>query len=76
MYDFTSASYINYTLTQQHLRTLDMLFSGEQPIRFNRHQNRLYIDFQLVMKRTEELIQIGQKITYQKDNITDTTPGT
>jgi len=22
------------------------LFSGEQPVRFNRHQNRLYIDFQ------------------------------
>jgi hypothetical protein len=46
LYDFTSTSYINYVLTQQHLRTLDMLFSGEQPIRFNRHQNRLYIDFQ------------------------------
>ena len=46
LYDFTSTSYINYVLTQQHLRTLDMLFSGEQPIRFNRHQNRLYIDFE------------------------------
>ena len=46
LYDFTSTSYVNYVLTQQHLRTLDMLFSGEQPLRFNRHQNRLYIDFQ------------------------------
>jgi len=46
LYDFTSTSYVNFVLTQQHLRTLDMLFSGEQPIRFNRHQNRLYIDFQ------------------------------
>jgi hypothetical protein len=44
LYDFTSTSYINYVLTQQHLRTLDMLFSGEIPVRFNRHQNRLYID--------------------------------
>ena len=46
LYDFTSTSYVNFVLTQQHLRTLDMLFSGEQPIRFNRHQNRLYVDLQ------------------------------
>ena len=38
--------------------------------------NLPYTDFQLVMKRTEELISIGQKITYQKDNITDNIPGT
>lgn len=44
LYDFTSTSYVNFVLTQQHLRTLDMLFSGEMPIRFNKHQNRLYID--------------------------------
>ena len=45
LYDFTSTSYINYVLTQQHIRTLDMLFSGETPIRFNRHSNKLYIDW-------------------------------
>lgn len=45
LYDFTSTSYINFVLTQQHLRTLDMLFSGEETIRFNRHLNRVYIDF-------------------------------
>jgi hypothetical protein len=38
--------------------------------------NLPYTDFQLIMKRTEELISIGQKITYQKDNITDNIPGT
>jgi hypothetical protein len=32
-------------LTQQHIRTLDLLFSGEVPIRFNRHSNKLYIDW-------------------------------
>lgn len=45
LYDFTSTSYVNYVLTQQHIRTLDLLFSGEVPIRFNRHSNRLYIDW-------------------------------
>lgn len=45
LYDFTSASYINYTLTMQHLRTLELLFTGITPIRFNRHQNKLFIDW-------------------------------
>jgi len=33
-------------------------------------------DYQLVMKRIEELIEKGKNITYQKDNITDNIPGT
>jgi hypothetical protein len=45
LYDFTSTSYVNYVLTQQHIRTLDLLFSGEVPIRFNRHSNKLYVDW-------------------------------
>lgn len=45
LYDFTSASYINYTLTQQHLRSLELLFTGEVPIRYQRHMQRLYIDW-------------------------------
>ena len=44
LWDLSSTSYTNYTLTMQHLRTLDMLFSGEQPIRFNKINNRLYVD--------------------------------
>lgn len=45
LYDFTSASYINYTLTQQHLRSLELMFTGEVPIRYNRLMQRLYIDW-------------------------------
>jgi len=45
LYDFTSASYINYTMTQQHLRMLEQNFTGEVPIRFQRHMQRLYIDW-------------------------------
>lgn len=43
LYDFTSASYINFSLTMQHLRTLELLFTGRVPIEFNRHQGQLYI---------------------------------
>jgi hypothetical protein len=45
LYDFTSASYINYTLTQQHLRSLELMFTGETPVRFQRHMQRLFIDW-------------------------------
>ena len=45
LYDFTSASYINYTMTQQHLRMLEQLFTGEVPIRYQRHMERLFIDW-------------------------------
>ena len=45
LYDFTSASYVNYTLTQQHLRSLELMFTGEVPIRFQRHMQRLFIDW-------------------------------
>jgi hypothetical protein len=45
LYDFTSASYINYTLTAQHLRSLEIMFTGEVPIRFQRHMQKLYIDW-------------------------------
>lgn len=45
LHTFTSTSYVSYVLTQQHIRTLDMLFAGETPVRFNRHSNKLYIDW-------------------------------
>ena len=45
LYDFTSASYINYTLTMQHLRSLELMFTGEVPVRYQRHMNRLFVDW-------------------------------
>jgi hypothetical protein len=45
LWDLSSTSYTNYALTMQHMRTLDMLFSGETPVRFNRVNERLYIDW-------------------------------
>lgn len=54
LYDFTSTSYVNYALTMQHIRTLDLLFSGEQPIRFNRHTNKMYLDWNWKMANVGE----------------------
>lgn len=44
LYDFTSVSYVSYEITMQHLRTLNLLFSGTPQFRFNRHLNKLYLD--------------------------------
>lgn len=44
LYDFTSVSYVAYEITMQHLRTLNLLFSGTPQIRFNRHMNKLFLD--------------------------------
>jgi hypothetical protein len=44
LYDFTSVSYVSYEITMQHIRTLNLLFSGTPQFRFNRHQNRLMLD--------------------------------
>ena len=44
LYDFTSVSYVSYEITMQHIRTLNLLFSGTPQVRFNRKMNRLYLD--------------------------------
>ena len=44
LYDFSSTSVIHYQMTMQHLDYLSHILVGEKPIRFNQHQNRLYID--------------------------------
>lgn len=50
LYDFTSADYTYFVLAQMHLRTLEMLFIGEQPIRFNRYNKRIYVDINWTKK--------------------------
>ena len=44
LYDFPSTSIIHYEMTMQQLDHLSHILVGEKPLRFNQHQNRLYID--------------------------------
>lgn len=44
LYDFTSVSYVSYEITMQHIRTLNLLFSGTPQFRFNRLQNKVFLD--------------------------------
>jgi len=44
LYDFTSVSYVPYEITMQHIRTIQLLFTGTPQFRYNRHMGKLYID--------------------------------
>mgnify|MGYP003625805098 FL=1 len=44
LYDFSSTSIVHYDMTLRHLDMLDHILTGERPIRYNAHKNRLYID--------------------------------
>ena len=44
LYDFSSTSIIQYQMTMQQLDLLSHILVGEVPIRYNQHQNRLYLD--------------------------------
>lgn len=42
--NWTSSSIIDYQMIMNHMDHLDHMLTGEVPIRFNEHQNRLYLD--------------------------------
>ena len=44
LYDFSSTSVVNYDVVLRHLDFLDHILVGEKPMRFNQHDNRLYVD--------------------------------
>ncbi len=46
LYDLTSfnQSLVTYYTNMQHIQFIEELLVGRQPIRFNRHTNRLYVD--------------------------------
>lgn len=44
LYTLTSVSMVPYYMTMQHLGIIQELLVGKQPIRYNRHMNRLHVD--------------------------------
>ena len=60
LYDFSSTSIINYDVVLRHLDFLDHVLVGEKPLRFNQHDNRLYIDMDW-----KNDIQVGEYIVIE-----------
>lgn len=58
----------NFYQTQQYMSLLDQVLNGTTPIRFSRHQNRLYIDADW-----DRELQIGEYIIIDADAVIDQT---
>ena len=63
----TSTSIVNYKMSMQHLQLLNDIFVGKKPLRFNRHQNRLYID----LDWSNDDIEVGEYIVVEAYRIID-----
>jgi hypothetical protein len=44
LYTLTSVSMVPYYMAMQHVQFLESMLVGKQPLRYNRHINKLYID--------------------------------
>ena len=44
LYTLSSVSMVPYYMAMQHVQQLEQLLVGQQPLRYNRHTNRCYID--------------------------------
>ena len=44
LYQLTTVSLLPYYMAMQHLGTITELLVGQQPIRYNRHTNKLHVD--------------------------------
>jgi hypothetical protein len=44
LYTLTSVSMVPYYMAMQHVQFLEQMLVGQQPLRYNRHKNRCYVD--------------------------------
>lgn len=44
LFDISASSMLPYVMSMTHVRLLEEIFVGKKAIRYNRHENRLYID--------------------------------
>jgi len=58
LWDLTSTNILYYTQVQQHIQLLDRVLVGRQPIRYNQHMNRLYLDMDVDSISANEYIII------------------
>lgn len=67
LHDFVNYDMINYYMSFQHLAFMQEILSGRQPIRYNRNQNKLYIDM------TKSKVNVGEYIVYECYQVLDPT---
>lgn len=65
LHDFVNYDLVNYYMSFQHLAFMQELLSGRQPIRYNRHMDRLYIDM------NKDKVNVGDYVIYECYQIVD-----
>lgn len=65
IYQFTNESIVPYFMNMQYLELLEHVLVGQQPIRFNRHRNRIHID------TAKEKMTVGQYVIFEAYEVLD-----
>lgn len=71
LYDLTATTLVPYYLAMQHIQFLEQMLVGQQPIRYNRHMNRLYADMDWTKVNVGEYIVIEAYQVIDPDTYTD-----
>lgn len=65
LYTLTSVSMVPYFMTMQQLSLLEEMLVGQQPIRYSKHQDRLYVDMDW------HRVQVGQYLVVEAFEVVD-----
>lgn len=72
LFNITSSNITPYVMAMRHIETLQEVFSGKKPIRFNRHQDKVYVDMDWnQMVATGEYLILDCYKTVNPDTYTD-----
>jgi hypothetical protein len=71
LYTLTSVSMVPYFMVMQHLSLIQELLVGMQPIRYNRHSNKLYVDMSWDKYETGQFLLVEAYEVINPDVYTD-----
>lgn len=71
LYTLTSTSMVPYYMTRMHLELLSQMLVGQQPIRYNRHKDRLHVDTDWSKYNTGEYLLVEAYQVIDPDEWTD-----
>jgi hypothetical protein len=65
LYTLTSVSMVPYYMALQHVQFLEQMLVGQQPLRYNRHVNKLYLDMDW------KIVNVGDKLLVEAYTVVD-----
>lgn len=65
-YNLTASSYTYYVIAREHLAMLDLIITGEVPIKFNKTTHRIYCDMNWMTK-----VDVGTYIVFEAWRVVD-----